>query len=596
MNTQKLNFTLKVIAAFLLLTLLSFASFGQNVGTQTGEFIPKSTTGTVRYKSINSNNNGKAGFIGKVVNDSVMLLTTKDTAYLKANSPFIINAPLVKISGAIAPAQTSRTLRIDTNNIVYADSNCCGSGTPTGYPNKLAYFDSVGNLNSSGIINSLISPNVEAIADSDGNFIIFAENALILGRGDNNDNDSVTNIGVGLGAISFEIDNASGGIAIYQFPTDTPSIGETLIATYNDGNGQAALQWGDADTNRYLPLAGGTMDLGSSIFFGSGGQNISQGSFDNGTSGNQGVSLNCAVGYELNWQGGRLSNRQGGTYVDLNIDSSTLVLNNGIASYNGNWFLSDGGAAKIAGSGNSLLIGEGGNGHLSLTYDTLGERLFTKSTNDLKGFELNFTASRYKFGNYGEGAGDDAYFKSSHDGGGAQYLSYHLSGIEVGRIIYDSGTSLPRFGINTTTPAATLDITGTLRLTDGTQGNGYILTSDANGDASWQPKPYKEYFGYFQENGVLNDTIVVAGVLYNELGTITPIVDALGRYKFYGDFPINKTLVLCNASNSSGGAVRDVVITFDEVDEDFIQLDMRSKDTGLLQGDNLFHLQIKVLP
>ena len=45
------------------------------------------------------------------------------------------------------------------------------------------------------------------------------------------------------------------------------------------------------------------------INFGTGGQNINQGSFDLGLGGYNGISLNCAVGYELNWQAGRFSAR-----------------------------------------------------------------------------------------------------------------------------------------------------------------------------------------------------------------------------------------------------------------------------------------------
>ena len=44
-------------------------------------------------------------------------------------------------------------------------------------------------------------------------------------------------------------------------------------------------------------------------------------------------------------------------------------------------------------------------------------------------------------------------------------------------------------GIGTSTPTATLDINGTLKVADGTQGAGKILTSDATGLASWQPPP-----------------------------------------------------------------------------------------------------------
>ncbi|MBL7943810.1 MAG: hypothetical protein JNM00_13640, partial [Flavobacteriales bacterium] len=41
-------------------------------------------------------------------------------------------------------------------------------------------------------------------------------------------------------------------------------------------------------------------------------------------------------------------------------------------------------------------------------------------------------------------------------------------------------------GIGTTIPEAKLDIAGNLKITDGTQGDGKVLTSDANGFASWQ--------------------------------------------------------------------------------------------------------------
>jgi hypothetical protein len=42
-------------------------------------------------------------------------------------------------------------------------------------------------------------------------------------------------------------------------------------------------------------------------------------------------------------------------------------------------------------------------------------------------------------------------------------------------------------GIGTTTPEAQLDIVGSLKITDGTQAVGRVLTSDANGLATWQP-------------------------------------------------------------------------------------------------------------
>ncbi|MBK7343802.1 MAG: hypothetical protein IPJ06_12365 [Saprospiraceae bacterium] len=41
-------------------------------------------------------------------------------------------------------------------------------------------------------------------------------------------------------------------------------------------------------------------------------------------------------------------------------------------------------------------------------------------------------------------------------------------------------------GLGTTTPGATLDVEGTLRYADGTEGENKVLTSDADGNATWQ--------------------------------------------------------------------------------------------------------------
>ncbi len=41
-------------------------------------------------------------------------------------------------------------------------------------------------------------------------------------------------------------------------------------------------------------------------------------------------------------------------------------------------------------------------------------------------------------------------------------------------------------GIGTSTPSEKLEVNGTIKITDGTQGAGKVLTSDANGKGSWQ--------------------------------------------------------------------------------------------------------------
>jgi len=51
----------------------------------------------------------------------------------------------------------------------------------------------------------------------------------------------------------------------------------------------------------------------------SNGTALAQGTFDNGTGGNSGISLNCYVGYELNWQGGHLKSTPNGGLTSANI-------------------------------------------------------------------------------------------------------------------------------------------------------------------------------------------------------------------------------------------------------------------------------------
>jgi hypothetical protein len=53
------------------------------------------------------------------------------------------------------------------------------------------------------------------------------------------------------------------------------------------------------------------------------GTSVAVGTYDNGFSGNKGVSLNCAVGYELNWQAGHLksTSNNGESVASIYIDS-----------------------------------------------------------------------------------------------------------------------------------------------------------------------------------------------------------------------------------------------------------------------------------
>lgn len=58
-------------------------------------------------------------------------------------------------------------------------------------------------------------------------------------------------------------------------------------------------------------------------------------------------------------------------------------------------------------------------------------------------------------------------------------------------------------GLGTNTPDSTLEIDGTFHYVDGNQANGYVLTSDAQGNATWQaPTAGSSGYNLVQNNGV----------------------------------------------------------------------------------------------
>ncbi len=92
-------------------------------------------------------------------------------------------------------------------------------------------------------------------------------------------------------------------------------------------------------------------------------------------------------------------------------------------------------------------------------------------------------------------------------------------------------------GIGTATPAAKLDVAGTVKIADGTQGTGKLLTSDAQGNASWQALSPESIFG--------SGSVPGGAICLNSLATV-----ATGWGPLSVAFSGNNAYVVSQYSNS----------------------------------------------
>jgi hypothetical protein len=97
-------------------------------------------------------------------------------------------------------------------------------------------------------------------------------------------------------------------------------------------------------------------------------------------------------------------------------------------------------------------------------------------------------------------------------------------------------------GIGTPTPVAKLDILGTIKITDGTQGLGKILTSDANGNASWNFNSTPLLKTYEATLPIVNplNASVTGSIIYSQTS---------GNPLFPEDLPDGFTCTIVNYSN-----------------------------------------------
>jgi hypothetical protein len=184
---------------------------------------------------------------------------------------------------------------------------------------------------------------------------------------------------------------------------------------------------------------------------------------------------NTATGY------GALKSNTTGTY---NVANGVFALpsnttgdgNTALGTYSMNF--NSAGAYNTATGVNSLVFNQTGNYNVANGHDAMANNLT---------------------GDHNTGIGDNALLENT-TGSGNTGLGYHATvsngnltnatAIGANALASQSNSVIlgnnADVGIGTSMPSAKLDVVGTVQIEDGTQGTGKVLTSDANGNASWQ--------------------------------------------------------------------------------------------------------------
>lgn len=100
-------------------------------------------------------------------------------------------------------------------------------------------------------------------------------------------------------------------------------------------------------------------------------------------------------------------------------------------------------------------------------------------------------------------------------------------------------------GVGTISPSAKLDVNGSVKIADGTQGAGKILVSDSNGLGSWKDAAPKFYYSYYAPNVYLTDSCAnYSSITVPATGSGYIVVEANVQVYLYHTVGIRDLLIL----------------------------------------------------
>jgi len=110
-------------------------------------------------------------------------------------------------------------------------------------------------------------------------------------------------------------------------------------------------------------------------------------------------------------------------------------------------------------------------------------------------------------------------YNSTRTGTGSKF---YFAGYQGANNTFTVDIANGRVGVKNSSPSATLDVVGNIKIVDGSESDGYVLMSDAAGLASWQPVSAASgiYSGYWQLSG---SNLYASSTSWNVgIGTINP--------------------------------------------------------------------------